>query len=89
MVDTRKINDQIFLIDDNLYSIPGSGSIYLLAEEKKALIDCGPATSINTIMEGIRQIGFKSEEIDYIIITHIHLDHSGGAGTLLKYMPRR
>jgi glyoxylase-like metal-dependent hydrolase (beta-lactamase superfamily II) len=88
MVDTRKVGEQVYLIDDGLYSIPGLGSVYLLTEGKKALIDTGPATSAQTVLEGIQQIGFKSKEVDYIIITHIHLDHSGGAGTLLKYMPR-
>ena len=61
---------------------------YLINEDKKALIDSGPTTSSQTVLAGIAQIGVRAEEIDYIILTHIHLDHSGGAGTLLKYMPR-
>jgi glyoxylase-like metal-dependent hydrolase (beta-lactamase superfamily II) len=87
MANIKEVGKNIFSIDDNLYSIPAAGSVYFIAEEIKVIIDTGPATSLSTVLDGIRQIGFQPEEIDYIITTHIHLDHSGGAGTLLKYTP--
>ncbi len=88
MADVREVAENIYAIDDRLYSIPGAGTVYFLAEEKKALIDTGPATSVETVLAGIRSLGFKPDEVDYILITHIHLDHSGGAGAILKYMPK-
>jgi glyoxylase-like metal-dependent hydrolase (beta-lactamase superfamily II) len=88
MTNIKEVSTGIFLIDDNLYSIPGSGSVYLLVGDKKALIDTGPATSADVILEGIHQLGIGVEDVDYIIITHIHLDHGGGVGTLLKNMPQ-
>jgi glyoxylase-like metal-dependent hydrolase (beta-lactamase superfamily II) len=88
MSDIKEVAANVFAIDDCLYSIPRSGSVYFLAEEKKALIDSGPSTSVSTVLEAIRKLGFKSLEVDYIIITHIHLDHSGGVGTLMESMPQ-
>lgn len=88
MVDIKQSAKNVYIIDDDLYSVPGTGSVFFLTEEKKALVDTGPASSAEVVLEGIRQIGFKPEEMDYLIITHIHLDHGGGAGTLLKEMPR-
>jgi glyoxylase-like metal-dependent hydrolase (beta-lactamase superfamily II) len=88
MVDTKKSAENVYMIDDDLYSVPGTGSVFFLTEEKKALVDTGPASSAGVVLEGIRQIGFQPEDVDYLIITHIHLDHGGGAGTLLKEMPR-
>jgi glyoxylase-like metal-dependent hydrolase (beta-lactamase superfamily II) len=87
MVETREVGKNVFLIDNELYGIPRSGAVYLLVEKKKALIDTGPATSAETVIKGIRQIGIRAEDIDYIILTHIHLDHGGGAGTLMQRMP--
>jgi glyoxylase-like metal-dependent hydrolase (beta-lactamase superfamily II) len=87
-LETREVSPNIFLIDENLYGVPRSGAVFLINEDRKALIDSGPTTSSQTILAGIAKIGVQPEEIDYIILTHIHLDHSGGAGTLLKYMPR-
>jgi glyoxylase-like metal-dependent hydrolase (beta-lactamase superfamily II) len=88
MSDIKEAAEKVYAIDDRLYSIPGAGTVYFLAEDKKALIDSGPATSAATVLKGIKQLGFKSEEVDYVIITHIHLDHSGGVGTILKNMPK-
>ncbi len=76
------------MIDNRQYSIAGLGSVYFLDEDKKALVETGPATSAETVLAGIKAAGGKPEEIAYIIVTHIHLDHAGGAGTLLKSMPK-
>jgi glyoxylase-like metal-dependent hydrolase (beta-lactamase superfamily II) len=83
----RQVAKNVYSIDDQLYSIAGLGSVYLLIEEKIALIDSGPTTSAEAVLQGIREIGVRPEEVSYIVITHIHLDHSGGVGVLLKEMP--
>ncbi len=88
MVVVDKVATNTYLIDEQLYSIPKMGGVYLLYEERKAIIDIGPATSADVVIDGIRQIGVKPENIDYVILTHIHLDHAGGAGVLLKNMPK-
>ncbi|MFC1958446.1 MBL fold metallo-hydrolase [Chloroflexota bacterium] len=88
MANVAEVAENIYMIDDQLYSIPKSGSVYFLDEDKKALVDTGPATSSEVVIEGIKQIGKKPEDVAYLIITHIHLDHGGGAGTLLKSMPK-
>ena len=88
MVDITEVGENIFMIDSQLYSIEHWGSVYLINEEKKALIDSGPATSSNVVVEGIKKVGIKPSDIDYIIVTHIHLDHAGGAGVLIQDMPR-
>lgn len=88
MVDITEVAENIYMIDDQLYSIPKFGSVYLLNEEKKALVDSGPTTSAKVVLDGIRKVGFRPEDITFIIVTHIHLDHAGGAGVLLKGMPQ-
>jgi len=88
VVDITEVAENIYMIDAQLYSVPKFGSVYLLDEEKKALIDTAPTTSANVVLDGIRQVGVRTGDIDYIIVTHIHLDHAGGAGVLLRDMPR-
>lgn len=88
MVDVTEIAENIYLIDTQMYSIPKWGSSYLLNEEKKALVDTGPTTSASKVLAGMKKVGVSPEDIDYIIVTHIHLDHAGGAGILARDMPR-
>jgi len=87
VVDIKEVAENIYMIDDQLYSIPELGSVYLINEERKALIDTGPATSVSVVLDGIKRAGVRSEDIDYVIVTHIHLDHAGGAGVIIKDMP--
>jgi len=88
MAYIEEVAENIYLIDDNLYSIPRWGAVYLINEERKALIDSGPTTSASAVIDGIKRAGISPEDIDYIIPTHVHLDHGGGAGFLLRYMPK-
>lgn len=88
MADVDEVAENIYLIDDQLFSIPRMGSVYLLNEEGKALIETGPASSAKAVLDGIKKVGVRPEDIAYIIVTHVHLDHAGGAGVLLKYMPQ-
>ena len=59
-------------------------SIYLIKDKKNAVIETGPACSTDNLVEGIKQAGLTLSEIDYIIPTHIHLDHFGGGGKLME-----
>lgn len=88
MVDVTGIAENIYMIDNQLFSIPQWGSVYLINEDKKVLVDTGPTTSRAAVLDGIKQAGLKPEDIDYIVVTHIHLDHCGGVGVLLRDMPK-
>jgi glyoxylase-like metal-dependent hydrolase (beta-lactamase superfamily II) len=85
-MNINEVNNNIYLIDNKQYYISRLGSVYLINEDKKILIETGPATSANVVLNTIKYMGLKPNDIDYIILTHIHLDHAGGAGTLLHEM---
>jgi glyoxylase-like metal-dependent hydrolase (beta-lactamase superfamily II) len=59
---------------------------YLLSGKKKALIDVGPGAGIPGLLNALSVAGVSPAEIDYIILTHIHIDHAGGIGQAVKAM---
>jgi glyoxylase-like metal-dependent hydrolase (beta-lactamase superfamily II) len=59
---------------------------YLLHGKKKALVDVGPSVIIPDLLSAISTAGFSPDEIDYIILTHIHMDHAGGIGQAVHGM---
>ena len=61
-------------------------SPYLVRGDKIALVDIGPRVSVPNLIEGLAEIGVRPEAVDYIILTHIHMDHAGGIGTAIKEM---
>lgn len=61
-------------------------SSWLLVEEHfTAVVDPGPLSTISVLVSGLREKGIN--RLDYILLTHIHIDHAGGTGELLKYFP--
>jgi glyoxylase-like metal-dependent hydrolase (beta-lactamase superfamily II) len=81
--------DGITLIDHRFLGVPGVIGSYLVADGGAvALIETGPTTTIDTLLAGVRDAGHDPEEITEVLVTHIHLDHAGAAGTLLRRLPR-
>jgi len=85
----QHISSKITLIDVNP-PIPGFDNFiasYLLHGEKKALVDVGPTCGIPSLLATLRQIPVRTEDIEYIVLSHIHLDHAGGIGAAMKAFP--
>jgi glyoxylase-like metal-dependent hydrolase (beta-lactamase superfamily II) len=82
-----RLSDKIFLIDDFDLSLTERTGTYVLMEEKITLIETSASPSIPYILEGLEELGISPADIAYIIVTHIHLDHAGGAGLMLKHCP--
>jgi glyoxylase-like metal-dependent hydrolase (beta-lactamase superfamily II) len=62
-------------------------SYVLETDDGLALFDCGPATTIDALERGLEQQGLALTEIRHLLLSHIHLDHAGAAGTLVKRHP--
>jgi glyoxylase-like metal-dependent hydrolase (beta-lactamase superfamily II) len=79
----------VYLLDHHFRGSPGVIASYLVADAGSlTLIETGPASTMDTLLAGVRQAGFDPEQISDIVVTHIHLDHAGGAGALLRRLPR-
>jgi glyoxylase-like metal-dependent hydrolase (beta-lactamase superfamily II) len=52
-----------------------------------ALLDPGPSTTLETLRRGLKGRGISIADVRQVVLTHIHLDHAGAAGTLVKENP--
>ena len=81
----------VHLIDLRFQDQPGAIGAYLLTAPggEAALVETGPASTRPALLDGIRAAGVDPAGIRDVLVTHIHLDHSGAAGVLLRDdMPR-
>lgn len=61
---------------------------YLLVDGgRAAFIDCGVNSSVPRLLAALQQAGLDAQAVDWLILTHVHLDHAGGAGELLAALP--
>ena len=83
-----KVGERVYLLDTEALGQAGIVSVYVVKGPKVSLIDCGYASSYETVLEGLKELGIPPSEVRYVIPTHVHLDHAGGTGYLLKKMPK-
>ena len=60
---------------------------YLLHGNEPAIVETGPTTSVPHVVAGLERLGVGPADLAHIVLTHIHLDHAGGAGTLCDRFP--
>lgn len=82
-----RLDDRITFIDGFDMDIPNRTGTYVINEEELTLVETGPSPSVKYIKKGLETLGFSLDQVKYIIVTHIHLDHAGGAGLLLRECP--
>ncbi|MBX3678331.1 MAG: MBL fold metallo-hydrolase [Rhodocyclaceae bacterium] len=73
---------------DSGFGRPQLAAIHLVVEDgHAALIDTGTNASLPIVLAALKDKGLSPEQVEYVILTHIHLDHAGGAGTLMRALP--
>ena len=83
-VSINKHSENIFWFDLCPNDESNFISIYLIIDEKIALIETGPASSHSNLVSGIESAGLSLSDVDYVIPTHIHLDHFGSGGHIME-----
>jgi glyoxylase-like metal-dependent hydrolase (beta-lactamase superfamily II) len=82
------VAEDVWCIDTGLYR-PGLAACYLVrGGGRLAFIDTGTAHTVPRLLQVLADLGHSPGEVDYVIPTHVHLDHAGGAGLLMRHCPR-
>ena len=64
------------------------GSYLLAGENELAIIDPGPGSTLEALLAALRKAGFDPQDVTHILVTHVHLDHAGATGSLVRLLPR-
>ncbi|HMA88802.1 MAG TPA: MBL fold metallo-hydrolase [Burkholderiales bacterium] len=73
---------------DVLYERERLNAVHLLVERgRAAIIDSGTAHGAPRVLAALESLGIAPRDVDYVVLTHVHLDHAGGAGQLMARCP--
>ena len=78
----------LYPIDLEFLGFERGVAVYVLeTDDGPALFDCGPATTLPRLREGLAELGLELTDIGHLLLSHIHLDHAGAVGPIVKEHP--
>lgn len=77
-------SEETFFVDVPMFDQRQTNSPYLIDAPEPTIVDTGPANGADVILSGLSELDLEPSDVSYIIPTHAHLDHAGGAGYLAQ-----
>jgi glyoxylase-like metal-dependent hydrolase (beta-lactamase superfamily II) len=84
---TKQIGENLYQVELNTGRIQQLICSYIILGKKPILIESGPTSSVPNLLSALQELNIPFGDVEYVAVTHVHLDHGGGAGTLLKSLP--
>lgn len=81
------MNHGIHTIDTGFHRSNFDAAYLIVENGRGAFVDCGTTLSVPNLLDAIATANLAPEDVDWLILTHVHLDHAGGAGALMRYLP--
>lgn len=79
--------DGIMAVDTE-YIHPGHAAAHIVQQGgRAAFVDVGTNDSVPHLLAALDVLGIARDAVDYVLLTHVHLDHAGGAGRLMRQLP--
>ena len=73
---------------DAEYLYPGHAAAHVIEDcGRAAFVDVGTNASVPYLLAALEELGIERSAVDYLLLTHVHLDHAGGAGLLMRELP--
>jgi glyoxylase-like metal-dependent hydrolase (beta-lactamase superfamily II) len=87
-MSANAMNEPRVITIDADYVRPNLAAIHLIIENgRAAFVDTGTNHSVPLMLAALKEQGLSVQDVDYVFLTHVHLDHAGGAGALMQLLP--
>ena len=77
----------LFVVDAEMIGMKGYGGLYILKAPKPAIVETGFSHTTPKALQALEELGISPNDVAYIAVTHVHMDHAGGAGFLAEHCP--
>lgn len=85
--DITALGHEVFQIDTRMAGYDGITAGYLIRGDRPCLVETGTAPSAPVVRDALARLGIGAGDLATVVVTHIHLDHAGGAGDIATMFP--
>jgi glyoxylase-like metal-dependent hydrolase (beta-lactamase superfamily II) len=82
-----KFADAITAVDTEYVRPQMDAAHIVVSGSRAAIVDTGPNTAVPLILAALDELGVARDAVEFLFLTHVHLDHAGGAGALMQALP--
>jgi glyoxylase-like metal-dependent hydrolase (beta-lactamase superfamily II) len=86
--DALRLDHGISVVDTDFVRPRFDASFLIVENGRAAFVETGPNSAVPHLLAALEAHGLGRDAVDYVIPTHVHLDHAGGAGLLMQHLPR-
>jgi glyoxylase-like metal-dependent hydrolase (beta-lactamase superfamily II) len=85
--EITELGHEVFQIDTRMAGYDGITAGYLIRSDRPCLVETGTAPSAPVVRDALARLGIGASDLATVVVTHIHLDHAGGAGDIAAMFP--
>lgn len=79
--------EDTYYVDLGMHDVPKSGAAYIIAGDSPTIVETGVGRHYERILKALDALCIETDDVELIALTHVHLDHAGGAGYLANACP--
>jgi len=77
------VSPETYVVDTHEMGIPERTAAYVIDDEQPAIVDTGLSTGAPHVLDALDALGIEPSSVAYVALTHVHMDHAGGAAELV------
>lgn len=82
--DIEELPGGILQVDTMTAGVSRVTAGFVIPAPRPTLIECGPALTVDSVIDALQHLGMDADDLAYLVVSHIHLDHAGGAGDMAR-----
>lgn len=83
----RPLGHGVHVVDTGFHRDDFDAAYLIVQDGRAAFVDTGTNFSVPRLLAALPALGLAREDVDWVIPTHVHLDHAGGVGALVRELP--
>jgi len=83
----RVDDEDVYVIDTVMLGIKEQAAAFFIDAEEPVIVDTGLQDCAGNVLDAVEDIGVAHDDVEHIVVTHVHLDHAGGVGEVAEACP--